>query len=343
MLLASNSLYRAFVYENHPTLLNMKLEKLSENDWFIRALLASVLFVGVWAATCYSAIGQEVPENVISELASSAEQARQQSQTKASAEPSPGINILTLLTRGGWFMVPIALMSLVVVAMTFERLIGLRRARVLPYRLEQGLLQLVQDPNQLDVERVHDLCNRYPSPAGRVLRTMVNKIGRPQAEMEATTQEESQREADALYSNVRYLTLAAGVSPLLGLVGTVWGLIRAFHDTSQLDATANRVEYLAQGIYQALVTTLAGLVVAIPAAILAHYFEGRIRTAFLTLEQVIQKLIFRAEPYENKVRFVSLGRELERYSMDSGVAIKPSSGGTPPPNIRTRPPVQQKS
>ena len=60
----------------------------------------------------------------------------------------------------------------------------------------------------------------------------------------------------------------------MGLLGTVWGMIRAFHDTAQLAPGQNKADYLAEGIYVALVTTLAGLAVAIPAAIFSHYFEG---------------------------------------------------------------------
>jgi biopolymer transport protein ExbB len=84
---------------------------------------------------------------------------------------------------------------------------------------------------------------------------------------------------------MRWLHLSAAVAPLLGLLGTVWGMIRAFYDTTQLAPGQNKAEYLAEGIYIALVTTLAGLIVAIPAALAAHYFEGKLLRLIRRLEE----------------------------------------------------------
>jgi biopolymer transport protein ExbB len=270
-------------------------------------LFAASLLVTCLGSSIAWAQSNTVSDDTLNDLASTARQneVAQRDDLASGTAPRPGINILALLIRGGWFMVPIALMSLVVVAMAFERFIGIRMGRVLPAKLRRGLAIQIAQPNALDVEAVHKLCNENESPGERVVRSFLSKIGRPQSEIEATVSAESQREADRLYSNVRYLTLAASVTPLLGLLGTVWGLIQAFHDTSQLAVSANRAEDLAAGIYVALVTTLAGLVVAIPAAILAHYFEGRITNIFSQLDQLLARLVSKAEPYENRTRFES--------------------------------------
>jgi biopolymer transport protein ExbB len=97
------------------------------------------------------------------------------------------------------------------------------------------------------------------------------------------------------------LNLGAGIAPLLGLLGTVWGLIRAFHDTTKLTAGQNRADFLAVGIYEALVTTLAGLMVAIPAAVASHYFEGRINRIFGDIEELSRDVADRLEDHPQTI------------------------------------------
>lgn len=224
----------------------------------------------------------------------------------AATEPSPAaqpLSFLGLLVKGGWFMLPIVLLSCLVVTIGLERLVALRAGRLLPTGLLKGLGELARLPEGLPVERAYQLCMRHPSAASAIARTMLLKVGRPQSEIEHAVQEASQREADRCYGRVRWLNLAAGIAPLLGLLGTVWGLIRAFYDTTQLGVAENRAEHLAQGIYEALVTTLAGLLVAIPAAILAHWFEDRIRNRFRDIDQLMFYLMTRIERYEGRQRF----------------------------------------
>jgi biopolymer transport protein ExbB len=111
-----------------------------------------------------------------------------------------------------------------------------------------------------------------------------------------------EREASRLYANIRPISLAVTVTPLLGLLGTVQGMILAFYTTANLQAGANRAAELAQGIYVALVTTFAGLCVAIPAAMLAHYLEGRILIGFRRVDDVVSAVLPLVEKYENKGR-----------------------------------------
>ena len=87
---------------------------------------------------------------------------------------------------------------------------------------------------------------------------MLIKVGRPQVELEKAVSESNQREATRLSQMVSWLSLAAAVAPLVGLLGTVWGITQAFYDTTQLVDGQNRAEALAQGIYTALVTTMCG-------------------------------------------------------------------------------------
>jgi biopolymer transport protein ExbB len=131
---------------------------------------------------------------------------------------------------------------------------------------------------------------------------MLERIGRPLSEVEHAVDVAKDREASRLYANIRPISLAATVTPLLGLLGTVQGMILAFYTTANLQAGANRAAELAQGIYVALITTFAGLCVAIPAAMIAHYLEGRILAGFRRVDDVVEDLLPQVERYENRGR-----------------------------------------
>jgi biopolymer transport protein ExbB len=214
-----------------------------------------------------------------------------------------GINFFALLLQGGWFMVPIGLLSLLVVTIVIERGLALRRDRVLPVGLIHDLGRTGGSQGAFDPREAYRICQRYPSAASNVVRSMLLKVGRPHSEVEHTVAEASEREAERLYANVRWLNLAAAVAPLFGLLGTVWGMIDAFHRTTQLMPGQNKADQLATGIYMALVTTFGGLMVAIPAAISAHYFEGRIQKLFHHIDEMLFNLLPQIERYEGRVRF----------------------------------------
>lgn len=214
-----------------------------------------------------------------------------------------GMNFLQLLIDGGALMIPIGLMSLLVLAIGVERWIALRSSKIFPRRLRREIRRAADDELQVSPAELYRTAELFPSSASRVLKDLITKIGRPIPEAEATITESVQHEADRLYNNVRWLTLAAAVTPLIGLLGTVWGMIIAFYNTTQLTSGSNRVESLAEGIYVALVTTLAGLTVAIPAAILAHYFEGKITKNLATVDVEMRHLTPRFEQFEGKLRF----------------------------------------
>jgi biopolymer transport protein ExbB len=192
-------------------------------------------------------------------------------------------------------------MSIVVVAVGFERLLGLRRSRIMPQRLLAKLGEMA-DHDLFEPRAAFRICQQYPSSASRVIRDMLLKVGRPHSEVERAVDEACQREADRLYANVRTLNMAATVAPLIGLLGTVWGMIQSFFVTANLPVGSNKGQVLAEGIYVALVTTFGGLVVAIPAAMLAHWFEGRILTLMREIESLLDTLLPHIERYEGKLR-----------------------------------------
>jgi biopolymer transport protein ExbB len=205
-----------------------------------------------------------------------------------------------LFLAGGIFMWPIVAMSLVVVTFGIERLIALRRQRILPHKLVSELATL--EAGRFDPRFAYRICQENPSVAGRVIQALLEKLGRPLPEMERAVEVAKEREASQLYANVRPISLAVSVTPLLGLLGTVQGMIIAFYTTANLEAGANRAAELAQGIYVALITTFAGLCVAIPAAIIAHFLEGRILKQFREIDTVVDGVLPQLERFEGKGR-----------------------------------------
>jgi biopolymer transport protein ExbB len=205
-----------------------------------------------------------------------------------------------LFLAGGVLMWPIVAMSLVVLTFGIERLIALRRGRFVPRRLAAGLLQPAATP--FDPRKAYRLCQEHPSVAATVVSAMLERLGRPLPEIEHAADVTKDREASTLYANVRPISLAVTVTPLLGLLGTVQGMILAFYTTANLEAGANRAAELAQGIYVALITTFAGLCVAIPAAIIAHFLEGRILAGFRRVDAIVAGILPQMERYENKGR-----------------------------------------
>lgn len=234
-------------------------------------------------------------------------------QTGAPSDPGPdsgqrtskkkGISFFSLLLRGGWFMVPLILLSLVVAAVSIERAIALRKEKVMPDELVTHLGNLGRMQGGFDPRSAYRICQQYPSSASTVVRALLLQVGRPQAEVQTAATEASQREADRQNAPVSWLTLIATVAPLIGLLGTVWGITQAFFDMTNLEMGENKAETLATGIYTALVTTLCGLMIAIPAAILAHLFENRIVKMFAQIDELCDSLMPQVEKFEGRLRF----------------------------------------
>ncbi|MEL6108508.1 MAG: MotA/TolQ/ExbB proton channel family protein [Planctomycetota bacterium] len=199
-------------------------------------------------------------------------------------EPS-GIDMLTLIASGGRFMIPIGVMSVLVITLAAERMLSLRTGKVMPRRLVRELKQLADPVENFHPTNAYEVCLENPSPTASVVASMLLRTGQPLPDIERTASETIQREADRCAAPIRWLNLAAAATPLMGLLGTVWGMIKAFHESTTLSADRSRSEQLSEGIYTALVTTLAGLVVAIPAAIFAQYLENRVASLFHNVEQ----------------------------------------------------------
>lgn len=212
------------------------------------------------------------------------------------------LTLIGLVLRGGRIMIVLGVVSLLVVTLAFERLLAIRRSRVMPTKLVDELERLRIGNRGLEPREVYRLCKKYPSVLATAVKAMIFRVGRPQSEVQHAVSETCEREADRLYTNVRWISLFGAVAPLIGLMGTVWGIIWTFYQTTQLEIGADRADQLAGGIFVALVTTLGGLAIAIPAMIIAQHFESKIIKLFHELDEVLFNLLPGIEKYEGKIR-----------------------------------------
>jgi biopolymer transport protein ExbB len=170
-------------------------------------------------------------------------------------------------------MIPIGLCSVVWLAFLFERLLVLRRRKVIPRELATAVAGLRRSPG-LDGERLSVLLEAHPSAASSVLRAALERLHLPRVEIEHAVNTVGQRELYALRRNLRLFAIVASVAPLLGLLGTVTGLIQAFREVAVMGLGSG--SSLAPGIYQALITTAGGLLVAIPSLLTYYWLMARV-------------------------------------------------------------------
>jgi len=285
-------------------------ENASATRWRSLAAAGLVLACALTAAAQQPAASDPATKDITKDIADEQfDTAMASKPALRPAVPAPtakeGMNLLQMASPqvGGLFMYPIYAFSFVVVLFGIERAIGLRRRKVLPRKFVRGLNEMLAGQgSSFDPRQAWRLCLQYPSAASRVVRATLLQTGRSQSELEATVQKANEREAARLYANVRPLNLSATVAPLLGLVGTVQGMILAFYETAHLPDGANKAQALAAGVYIALITTFAGLCVAIPAVMLAHYFEGKIQRLFSQLDDITTRLVPALQRYEGRVR-----------------------------------------
>jgi biopolymer transport protein ExbB len=190
-------------------------------------------------------------------------------------------SILGLLLKGGWIMVPIGACSLVALTIIVERALILRRARVAP----PGLLNAVR-PFRNDPVRAAQQCASDPSPAAAVLLAAIKSTGEPRDVRDRLVEEAGQRQVVRFRQRMRLLSALPQSATMLGLLGTVFGMIRTFTVVAASGESLGKTERLAQGIYEAWTATAAGLFVAIPVLLCYHMLMARIDSAAALLDKV---------------------------------------------------------
>jgi len=194
--------------------------------------------------------------------------------------------VFEFVKAGGWLMLPIIACSIVAVAIIVERFWSLQRKRITPQHLVAQVWHWAK-ANDLDEVKVNQL--RNGSPLGKVIAAGLINRHHPREIMKESIEDAGRHIVPELERFLNTLGTIAAVTPLLGLLGTVVGMIDVF--SAIIEHGVGDPGVLAEGISKALVTTAAGLTVAIPALMFSRYFKGYVNELILTMEQEAVKLV----------------------------------------------------
>lgn len=191
--------------------------------------------------------------------------------------PTPEVasdeSALDLIMKGGKVMIPLFLASIVALAITFERAFGLRKSSLIPADFLDGIKKAVDD-DRLHLTQAIEYCDDASTPIARIFKSGLLASPRGYEAAEKAIEDAGAREVSKLKRSLKGLSVIASVSPLLGLLGTVYGMIGAFKEATQVGV--GKGESLAGGIYEALVTTATGLTIAVPVLLIYHFFNTRV-------------------------------------------------------------------
>ncbi|MBI4718320.1 MAG: MotA/TolQ/ExbB proton channel family protein [Planctomycetes bacterium] len=196
--------------------------------------------------------------------------------TPAAAPSSVQVqSVWDFAAKGGPVMIPIGICSLVALAVIVERLVSLRRRRVIGDDLLAGLRRVFDDQVSNRAAAL-EYCRTSGTAMAAVLAAGLKKLGSTREVLEKYMAEAAEREVLALRTHLRLLSVITSIAPLLGLLGTIFGMITAFQTVAASGEALGKTELLAKGIYEAMITTAAGLMVAIPTLACYHWISARI-------------------------------------------------------------------
>lgn len=191
------------------------------------------------------------------------------------------LSLWDLCLRGGPLMIPIVLLSLVCVYVFIERAIVINRAS----REDATFMRRIRDyVHEGELESAHNLCKKNGSPYARLIDRGLSRIGRPVNDILTAIENTGNIEIATLSKGLPWLATTAAGAPMLGFLGTVVGMVQAFYDIASEGNSAN-IATFSSGIYTALVTTVAGLVVGVIALFAYNYLVARINSVMNLLEQ----------------------------------------------------------
>ncbi len=208
------------------------------------------------------------------------------------------VKMLDFIRMGGPLMYPILLCSILFLAIFIERLFHLHRAQINTNEFVSGIRNILK---KRSIAEAISICDETPGPVAYVVKAGILKHDRPKEEIKETINDAAVHEVPRLEQNLVVLATIAHIAPLLGLLGTVLGMIEAFQKIQSRGGIVNASE-LASGIWEALITTAAGLSVAIIVYVAYNYLVSRVNGLVLDMEksatEVVELLSSEGERYE---------------------------------------------
>jgi len=195
-----------------------------------------------------------------------------------------------VIQKGGPLMYLIILCSIVALAVVIERLYHLHRARIDSDKFMESISNTLRRNRVMEAI---DLCEKTPGPVAHIIKAGILKHDRSRTEIKEAIEDAGVCEVPRLEKNLGALATIAHISPLLGLLGTVTGMVKAFQIIQEKATSLHLVSPgdLAGGIWEALITTAAGLIVAIPTFVAYNYLVSRVKGFILEMERTATDLI----------------------------------------------------
>ncbi len=190
------------------------------------------------------------------------------------------LSVWDLCLEGGFIMIPLLILSVVCIYILIERAIVIRDAS----REDSTFMKRIKDYiHEGEIESAMNLCKKNNSPYSRLIAKGISRIGRPMNDVLVAIENTGNLEIATLGKGLPWLATTAAGAPMLGFLGTVMGMVDAFYNLASAGSSAN-IDVLAGGIYEALVTTVAGLIVGIIAMFAYNYLVARINKVMNMLE-----------------------------------------------------------
>lgn len=260
----------------------------------IRPLIvgAALVLIGAMAATSSASqagAGNETAKSLADDAGTPAATAKNDSLETGVVSIGWG-RVTSLLKRGDPSMWGLVVCSVLTLTFVLERLIVVRSSRVMPRSFVERFLDRLQE-GELDRGKARELCRDNGSPIANLFGVIINNSGSPASEIRQAVSEAAQSELFQLKRRVRALNAIATLAPLLGLFGTVIGMIEAFAALSKQSGAAGKTELLAGGISLALIATATGLCVAIIAAAAYYFLLGRVDRVVQEMDDLANEVI----------------------------------------------------
>ena len=224
-----------------------------------------------------------MPFELLAQVQDNAEAARQALEQAAQpvAPVMETISVWELIQNGGWYIMgPLGLMSLIAVYIIIERSLAIRRA----LKEEKDFMEKIRDYiHDGKIDSAHNLCAQNPAPVARMLDKGISRIGRPLKDIEVSIENAGKLEIYKLEKGLSVLATIAGAAPMLGFLGTVIGMIVTFH-TMKISGAGVEISQLSGGIMQAMVTTVAGLVIGIIGYVAYNTLVARVTKVVQNME-----------------------------------------------------------
>lgn len=224
------------------------------------------------------------PDVASAELIEGADSLAMAEQAAAAAADSAenlSVGFWDLFIGGGWLMWVLVLLAAVMIFIFVERFIAIRKATKVDNNFMNRIRDYISDGN---INAAIDLCRRTDSPIARMIEKGIERIGRPMGDIQNAIENVANVEVAKLEAGLPWLASISGGAPMIGFLGTVVGMVQVFIDMSANQTGGIELGQLSAGMYVAMVTTVGGLIVGIPAYFAHNYLVAR-----------IERLVFRME------------------------------------------------